>query len=182
VAEVPTAYRIEPLEPRRHDRDGFSCGKEPLDRYLKQQASQDARNKIAAPFVALPEGSTIVAGYYSLSALSIPLGKLPDAVAKKLPRYPEVPVTLLGRLARDMRHKGQGLGELLLMDSLARSLTTSRQVASFAVVVDAIDTEAYAFYQHFEFLPFPDRPDRLFLPMRVIEKLLTEERDRSGMT
>lgn len=167
---MPSRYRIEPLH-GRHDRAGFSCGKPELDRYLREQATQDARRKFAAPFVAVPEGSATVAGYYTLSALSVVMGDLPAEMAKKLPRYPEVPVTLLGRLAVDTRHKGRGLGEHLLMDSLSRSLASSAQVASFAVVVDAIDDEACAFYRHFEFLPFPDQARRLFLPMKAIEGL-----------
>jgi predicted N-acetyltransferase YhbS len=171
VGGVPSPYRIEPLDHRRHDRASFSCGKSELDRYLRERATQDARRKFAAPFVAVAEAAT-VAGYYTLSALSVVMSDLPGEVAKKLPRYPEVPVTLVGRLAVDTRHKGRGLGEHLLLDSLSRSLATSAQVASFAVVVDAIDDEACAFYRHFEFLPFPDQARRLFLPMKAIEALL----------
>jgi predicted N-acetyltransferase YhbS len=170
---VAAPYRIEPLH-RRHDRAGFSCGKPELDRYLHEQATQDARRNFAAPFVAVTEGSATVAGYYTLSALSVVMTDLPAEVVKKLPRYPEVPVTLLGRLAVDARRKRRGLGEHLLMDSLSRSLATSAQVASFAVVVDAIDDEAFEFYRHFEFLPFPDQARRLFLPMKAIEGLLAE--------
>jgi len=169
---APSPYRIEPLDHRRHDRAGFSCGKSDLDRYFREQATQDARKKFAAPFVAVVQRSTTVAGYYTLSALSVVMSELPGEVVKKLPRYPEVPVTLLGRLAVDVRHKGRGLGERLLLDSLSRSLVTSRQVASFAVVVDAIDEEACAFYRHFEFVPFADQARRLFLSMRAIEDLL----------
>lgn len=164
-------YRVEALN-SRHDRASFSCGQPDLDEYLQSQASQDARRRVTAPFVVVVEGTETVAGYYTLSALSISLGKLPDSVAKKLPRYPDVPVTLLGRLAVDTRHQKRGLGEFLLMDSLYRSLTTSSQVASFAVIVDAIDDDAVRFYQHFEFIPFPDHPRRLFLPMRTIQTLL----------
>lgn len=168
---MPSPYRIEPLDHRRHDRAGFSCGKSDLDRYLREQATQDARKKFAAPFVAVAEGTATVVGYYTLSALSVVMSDLPGEAVKKLPRYPEVPVTLLGRLAVDTRHKGRGLGEHLLLDSLSKSLATSTQVASFAVVVDAIDEEACAFYRHFEFLPFPDQVRRLFLPMKAIEAL-----------
>jgi predicted N-acetyltransferase YhbS len=152
----------------------FSCGKPELDRYLREQATQDARRKFAAPFVAVADGSATVVGYYTLSALSVVMGDLPAEVVRKLPRYPEVPVTLLGRLAVDTHHQGRGLGEHLLMDGLSRSLATSAHVASFAVVVDAIDEEACAFYRHFEFLPFPDQPRRLFLPMRAIGGLFVE--------
>lgn len=164
-------YVIEPFSKDRHDRSNFSCAIEPLDRYLREQADQDRKKRIAAPFVLVEEGQPNVLGYYTLSAFSIHLEQLPPAVARRLPHYPDVPATLLGRLAVNQVHQGQRLGEFLLMDALYRSLGQSNKVASFAVVVDAINENARSFYLHFEFLPFPDRPDRLFLPMKTIEQL-----------
>ena len=165
-----THYLIEPLT-KRHNRADFSCGNEQLDRYLKNQVGQDARRKIAAPFVLIEEGSQTVCGYYTLSAFSIDLGDLPEDIARKLPRYPVIPATLLGRLAVDQRLRGQSLGEFLLMDALRRAFEQSDRIAAAAVVVDAIDDAARRFYQHFDFLPFPDRHDRLFLPMKTLARL-----------
>ena len=163
-------YRVEALG-RQHDRSQFSCGSEPLDRYLRAQAGQDARKRVAAPFVLCEGDGATVLGYYTLSAISVDIGAWPENVAKKLPKYPVVPATVLGRLAIDMRLKGQGAGEYLLMDALHRSLQTARQVASFAVIVDAKGEPAVAFYRRYEFTLFEDHPARLFLPMSVIEKL-----------
>ena len=110
---VSQPCNIEPLG-KRHDRRAFSCGNEPLDRYLKQQASQDARRHVAAPLVAVrEEGDKTILGYYTLSAFAIDLGTLPDRTASKLPLYPLGPVTL-GRLAVDHRYRGRGLGGFLL--------------------------------------------------------------------
>jgi len=162
---------IEPLG-KRHDRKAFSCGNEPLDRYLKQQASQDARRHVAAPFVAVPEeGDKMVLGYYTLSAFAIDLGTLPHSTTSKLPHYPLVPATLLGRLAVDRRHGGRGLGGFLLMDALHRAYGQSSEIASAAFVVHAIDDAAFRFYRHFDFTPFPERRDQLFLPMATIASL-----------
>jgi predicted GNAT family N-acyltransferase len=105
------------------------------------------------------------------SQYSVDLVKLPDDIAKKLPKYPEVPATLLGRLAIDRNFRGQKLGEFLLLDPLYRCLQQSRHVASAAVVVDAKDEAARQFYEHFEFVSLPDNPGRLFLPMKTIEQL-----------
>jgi predicted GNAT family N-acyltransferase len=91
-------------------------------------------------------------------------------MAKKLPKYPLVPATLLGRLAVDVRLRGKGAGEHLLMDALRRALEASREVASVAVVVDAKDDSAVSFYRRYGFIGFADQPRRLFLPMAVIEK------------
>lgn len=165
-----THYRVEALG-KRHDPSGFSCGVEPLDRYLREQAGQDARKRVAVPFVLCAGKSNIVLGYYTLSALSIDVGAWPEDVARKLPRYPVVPATLLGRLAVDKSQRSKGMGEFLLMDALRRALVASRQVAAVAVIVDAKDAGAISFYSRYEFIPFADRPNRLFLPMGTIERL-----------
>ena len=123
-------------------------------------------------FVLTPDSRTI-AGFYTLSQYAVDLAGLPASLASKLPRYREVPATLLGRFAISQDFRGQGLGEFLLLDALHRSWQNSREVASFAVVVDAKDDAAVRFYRHFDFLSLPDMSNRLFLPMRSIEKLFT---------
>jgi predicted GNAT family N-acyltransferase len=125
-------------------------------------------------FVLSPDGKTI-AGYYTLSQYSVDLGTVPQDIARTLPKYPVVPATLIGRLAVSTVFRGQGLGEILLMDALQRSLTLSRQVASAAVIVDAKDDRAMRFYRKYGFLEMPlEVPNvigRLFLPMTTIEQL-----------
>ena len=138
-----TNLTVEPLG-RHHDRTAFHCGAEALDHYLKQQARQDADKRVAAPFVAVNPPHTRVLGYYTLSASVLTLADLPDELACKLRRYPQLPVTLLGRLAIDQSTKGQGLGEHLLLDALHRSLAHADQIAAMAVVVDAKDESAAA--------------------------------------
>jgi GNAT superfamily N-acetyltransferase len=163
------AYRIEPLG-ENHNRAAFSCGVEALDRYLQRQAAQDISKRVAAAFVITTDGKTI-AGFYTLSAHVLVLADLPDAVAKKLPRYPNVPATLLGRLAVSKDFRGHGLGELLLVDAFKRVLANSREVASAAVVVDAKDERARDFYLRHDFIPLPSRPNRLFYLVKTIAKL-----------
>ncbi len=158
-------YFVEPLE-KKHDRVAFSCGVEPLDRYLKQQAGQDARKRVAAPFVLVEKNSTSVVGYYTLSATSIKINELPLEIIQKLPKYPDVPATLLGRLAIDQNFRNQGLGQMLLMDALYRSLQS--EIATMAVVVNAKDDKARSFYEHYDFIRFPDYDYKLFLPMMAI--------------
>lgn len=166
-----TSITVEPLG-RQHDRTAFHCGAEALDRYLKHQARQDADKRVAAPFVAVRPPDRVVLGYYTLSASVLTLTDLPDELARKLPRYPQLPVTLLGRLAVDQATKGQGLGEHLLLDALHRSLAHADQIAAMAVVVDAKDDNAAAFYRHYGFIPLQTQPNRLFVPMRSIAQLL----------
>ena len=168
-----TPYRIEPLG-KSHERAAFFCGSAALDRYLQQQARQDAEKSVAAPFVLTAPPAQQVLGYYTLSASLVNIGDLPDALAKKLPRYPQLPVTLLGRLAVDQSMKGKGVGQFLLMDALRRCLGAAANIAAMAVLVDAKDEAAEAFYRHFSFLPLQQHPRRLFLPMKVIAGLFDD--------
>ena len=165
----PPEFQVQPLGPH-HDRAGFSCGVEPLDNYLKKQARQDVKKRVAAVFVYTPDGKTI-GGYYTLSQFSVDLGMLPQAIARRLPRYPIVPATLIGRLAVSTALRGQGIGELLLMDALHRSLRLSKQIASTAIIVDAKDERAMSFYRKYGFLELPSTAGRLFLPMATVEQL-----------
>lgn len=159
--------RVEVLG-SQHDRTQFESGVEPLDRYFRTQAGQDARKKMAAPFVlVLHDGS--VAGYYTLSSTAVRLPELPAAAVRKLPRYPLIPATLLGRLAVDQRFQGKGYGRFLLADALHRAVRS--EIASFAVIVDAKDESAKRFYERESFLSFPDQPMKLFRPMADIEAL-----------
>lgn len=161
-------YLIEPLG-KKHNRAAFCCGVDQLDDYFQKQAGQDARKRIAAPFVLVEKSSGFIAGYYTLSSTSIKLGELPGEITKKLPKYPQLPATLLGRLAIDQNHRQKGLGEMLLMDALYRSL--QNEIATLAVVVEAKNDQARSFYEHYQFTCFPDYSHRLFLMMETIAKL-----------
>ncbi len=154
-----------------HDRRSFDCGNEQLNRYLREQARQDAEKRVAAAFVLTQPGSPKVLGFYTLSSSIIPVGELPEELMKRLPRYGQLPVTLLGRLAVDRSVSGQGVGQFLLVDALRRSLEATQQIAAMAVIVDAKDERAESFYRHFDFQPFQRTPLRLFLSMGQIAKL-----------
>jgi predicted GNAT family N-acyltransferase len=162
-------YRIEPLADT-HDRAAFSCGVEVLDTYFQRQAKQDLERRTAAVFVLAADGTT-VAGYYTLSSLTLSGAELPEKLAKKLPTRNPIGVTLLGRMAVSQSRKGQRLGELLLIHALQRAWQASQQVASWAVVVDAKES-AREFYLKYDFIPLPSQPNRLFIPMRTIDILL----------
>lgn len=155
-------FLIEPLS-SEHDRTGFQSGVEPLDRYFREQASQDVRRRVTACYAALDSEAPRVAGYYTLAAGSVPLADVPEALAKRLPRYNAVPVARLGRLAVDSRYRGQRLGAALLWDALRRAMRS--EVAIFALAVDAKDAQAAAFYRHFGFIAFGSLPNRLILAL-----------------
>ena len=168
MTSTAPALHIEPLS-GQHDRDSFASGVEPLDRYLQQQAGQDARRRVASCFVLVSDGDSVPIGYYTLAATSIALAELPEPLAKRLPRYPVVPATLMGRLAVDARHQREGHGEFMLFDAFSRMLRND--IASYAFVVDAKDDKAARFYLRYQFRFLVEGGRRLFIPVAEIAKL-----------
>ena len=156
---------IEPLS-SDHDRPGFTCNVDSLDNYLRKQAKQDIKRRISRVFVATtPEYPSTIVGYYTLSTLSIELSQLSEVLAGKLPRQP-VPAALIGRLAVAQHAQGQGVGKMLLMDAIKRTLRVSDEIAIYAIVVDAIDVHAKSFYQQYGFLSLSSKSRRLYLPLK----------------
>jgi GNAT superfamily N-acetyltransferase len=166
-----TDFCIELLA-AHHDKVAFSCGNEQLDRYLHVSATQDQKRNIAISYVICDRDRQKIIGYYTLSMSGINLEQLPEAISKKLPKYPIIGVTLIGRLAVDRDYKGFGWGKLIIMDTFQRSLNISKVTGSFAVVVEAIDDDAIRFYQRFDFKNFSDCDRKLFRTMKSISQIL----------
>lgn len=160
-------FRIEVLRPD-HDRTLFYCGVAPLDRYLHEQASQDMRRLVSNCFVLVDNASGRIAGYYTLAAASVPAGDLDADLLRKLPRYPLLPAALMGRLAVDTQFRRRGLGGLMLADAATRLLRGD--LKAFALIVDAKDDNAVAFYEMQGFRRLNSRPMSLFLPLATFRK------------
>lgn len=161
-----SCFRVEPLDPRRHDRAAFTCGIEALDGYLRTQASQDMRRKANAVFVMVAaEAPGRILGYFTLCALALDQGEVPETARRHLPRYPLISATLIGRLAVARTHQGQG--SMLLARALRKAYANADVVGSSMVVVDAIDERAAGFYEAHGFIRLPDSR-RLIIPMRSI--------------
>jgi len=148
-----------------HPRADFDCGSEPLNRYFREQVTQDIRRRVAACFVIVAD-EQYVAGYYTLASASLMLKDLPPQTIKKLPRYPTVPAVRMGRLAVDQKFQRRGLGGVMLADALKRSIYS--EIASYALVVDAKDEAVAAFYRHHGFIALPDKALTLFLPLDTV--------------
>lgn len=155
-------FLTEALAPQ-HDRSSFTCGVEPLDRYLRQHATQDIRRRIANCFVMIERTTGDIAGYYTLSGTSLLLTDLPQTMVKRLPRYPAVPAALLGRLAVATAFQNRHLGASLLADAALRA--SRADLAVFAVVTDPKDDNARRFYLKHGFMELPGAPLRLFAPV-----------------
>lgn len=154
-------FRVETLG-SGHDRKSFSCGIAALDTYLKERVTQDIKRRASNCFVVCDDAG-LVAGYYSFAATSLPLDELSGDEKKRLPRYALLPAGLIGRLAVDQRFRGKGLGGALVIDAALRASRAGPAV--FALIVDAKDDAAIAFYLHLGFRRFTSKPASLFLPM-----------------
>lgn len=163
---MPAGLTVEPLG-ATHNRKGFSCGVAVLDRYLQELATQDIRRRVSNCFVAC-DGAGTVAAYYTFAAASFPLSDLQPEETKRLPRYGVLPAGLIGRLAVDQRFRGRRLGSALIIDAARRA--AGADPAIFALVVDAKDDAAVAFYEHLEFRSFASRPMSLYLPIATALK------------
>jgi predicted GNAT family N-acyltransferase len=166
----PPEWTIERLT-RRHDRSRFSCGDPALDSYLKKYARQNERLNVSRHYVAVEPDSTLVLGYYTLSAGSVAWNILPEASSKKLPKYP-VPVAHLGRLAVDQSVRGRGQGEVLLLNAFARDMPVSDQIGIQAVELVAATERAKQFYARYGFLPLADNERHLYVSLATLRKLM----------
>jgi len=166
-------FSIEALNSAHH-RKGFSSGVEPLDRYFRELVTQDVKRRVSNCFVAL-DANGVIAGYYTLAAASLPLTELSADDKQRLPRYAFLPAGLIGRLAVDQNYQGQRLGGALVMDAAARAARA--EPAVFALIVDAKDASAVAFYEHHDFRRFASRPASLYLPIATALQALSAKRN-----
>jgi GNAT superfamily N-acetyltransferase len=164
---MSAAYLVEPLSAEKHRRNEFSCESPELTEFIKARARKEMQARASACFVMVSEDDPgRIAGYYTLSQTSVVLRQLPEAVVKRLPRYPELGATLIGRLARDLAWKGKDVGRLLLIDALRRCARYSTQVGAVVVVTDPKNDKARAFYDSHGFQPLDE--SRMFIPMREL--------------
>jgi ribosomal protein S18 acetylase RimI-like enzyme len=166
------AFRLEPLGDK-HERSLFRCGEDALDRYFQTQVTQDIRRRIANCFVAVESATGDIAAYYTMSSAGIPFVDLPPDESKRLPRYPTIPAIRIGRLAVDQRFQGRGLGAAMLADAVTRALRAD--AAAFALLVDAKNDRAVAFYERFGFRTLVSQPRTLFLSLGTARKVFPEK-------
>jgi GNAT superfamily N-acetyltransferase len=163
-------FEIEPLT-TRHDRQSFDCGESRLNVFIQRFARQNDDKGLGRTFVAVRPGETAIMGYYTMASGAVTF----DTVPEKLPRYP-IPVIHIGRLAVDLKARGRGLGEWLLIDALRRATMIAEQIGIYAVEVRALNDAARAFYLKYGFAALLDDPLHLYLPMKTIRQLkLLEE-------
>lgn len=157
--------RIEPLT-QSHNHDAFDCGNETLNTYLKTHALRHVSQGFGRTFVAVEDDDPQILGYHTIAPSSVKWEDFPQSVARLA-----VPVLLLGRLAVDRTRQRDGIGKLLLKDSLKQAIEFAENNACFAVCLDAVDDDAKAYYVQFGFKELKDNPLHLYLPMKTVRKL-----------
>ncbi len=160
-----------------HDRDGFDCGSEPLNVFLKQTARQHAERGISRTFVLVDEDSTApkpILGFFSLNICQIKSESLTPQEAKKLPR--DVSAVRLGRLAVSKTHQRQGIGKILLIAAMGKFIEIFNTAGGIGLFVDAKDHDAKHYYEQFGFVPLPSSELELFLPVKTIQEALNPPR------
>ncbi|CAN5392187.1 GNAT family N-acetyltransferase [soil metagenome] len=162
-----------PTRPLRKsdDRKSFDCGVDPLNLYLSQYAFQNQKKEAARTYVVVNNDDKI-AGYYTLVFGSVTVGETPEEIAAGLGKYP-VPIILIARLAVSVDEHGKGLGRSLIRDALIRSVGAENIAGLTAVVVDAKDADAKAFYEKMGFIPGPEDEFQLFRKMSDVRRALT---------
>lgn len=160
--------RVLPLT-GSHERQGFDCGRQELNDWLRQVARQHQDKGLSKTFVAVRETEPArICGYYAMTLAELENRHLPDAWRKRLPR--RIPGVRLGRLAVDRQYQGKGLGALLLVDALTRARRIHAEAGGIGLFVDALDEQAAAYYRRFGFGAAPDNPLLLFLPAKIAER------------
>jgi GNAT superfamily N-acetyltransferase len=164
--------RIVRFEKHTHNRDAFDCGVTALNDYLKKQASQHLKSGVCTIFVLIEDAApSRILGFYTLSNSQLVRSDLDDRAAKRLPHHP-IPTITLGRMGVDQGVQNKGHGAILLADAIRRCSLVSQEVGVYALVVDAKDTNAKAFYTHYGFTELPQHPMRLILAMDTAIQLL----------
>ena len=165
-------WNIERFDKSRHQRADFDCGIRQLDEFLQKSANQYDKRNVGKTYVAVRSIDAGIKGYYTISNGAIGFHELPDESVRNLPRHP-VPVALIGRLAVDRTVQGQGLGGLLLQNAIQRIVDLSDRIGIFAILVDALDATAVAFYAKYGFISLVDQPLKLFLPVSTAAEAMS---------
>jgi GNAT superfamily N-acetyltransferase len=162
----------EPLT-AAHDVSEFTCGKPTLDNWLKTRALSNQERGFTAVLVVHEAGRVV--GYYGLAPTAVVPGALPRSIRTGQPPDP-VPCLLLGQLATDTAWVGRGIGTGLVKHALERCVTAAALVGGRALMVNAIDDEAAAFWRRRGFMPSRDDPLILFRSIAAIASSLEEAR------
>jgi len=166
--------KIEELT-KSHNRKNFDCGNDDLNNYLKNIARQHIMKGISKTFVLIDDNdSKAIMAYMTLVACEVLIKEMPHNWKKKYPKH-VLPAVKLARLAVLLEQQRKGYGELLIIDSIKKTIDVSNNLGIVGLFVDAKNKEAKAYYEQFGFISLPDQMNNLFLPLSTLIELMKDD-------
>ncbi len=185
AASQPASYIIEPFDPERHDRAAFSCGVEQVDNYFQKTANKLAKANNVRLYVMVDPADAVI-GFYALNAHAVHFADLPAKFARTRPSHGNIPAAYISMIGRDQKFNGDGYGGDLLVDALRRIAIAAEAIGVAVVMLDVLDcgdpdrvARRKALYESYGFLPLASNPLRMFLPVSVVRKLISEQAEGS---
>lgn len=176
-AEDQPPFTIQPFDPKTHDRTAFSCGVPQIDNYLKLTAKKGSKADVVRVWVVIDEKSNIV-GFYGINMHAIDVKEMPDAYQKKAGKYGLLPAAFIAMIGVDENQQGNGVGSALVADAISRIARVSEEIGTCVIILDVFDdgeadtvARRKIYYESFGFLPLPDQPLRLFMPVQTAREL-----------
>lgn len=181
AASQQTTCTIEPFDPKRHDRAAFSCGVEQVDNYFQKTANKLAKADNVRLYVMVDPSDTVI-GFYALNAHAVLYTDLPAKFARTRPSHGSIPAAYISMIGRDRKFRGGGYGGDLLVDALRRIAVAADAIGVAVVMLDVLDcgepdrvARRKALYESYGFQSLASNPLRMFLPVDVVRKLISEE-------
>ncbi|MBX3579598.1 MAG: GNAT family N-acetyltransferase [Rhizobiaceae bacterium] len=178
-------YDIQPFDPQRHDRTGFSCGVAQVDNFLRLTAKKQQKDDLVRVRVLVARGDDSVLGFHAINAHSVQAGEIGGRYEKTAPRHGNVPAAYIAMIGVHATLRGQSLGKVLLVDALQQISRAASTVGTAVVVLDILDdgdAEATArratYYRSFGFIEFPLQPRRMFLPLATVRDIIAGNASR----
>lgn len=176
-AEDQPPFTIQPFDPKTHDRTAFSCGVPQIDNYLKLTAKKGSKADVVRVWVVIDEKSNIV-GFYGINMHAIDVKEMPDAYQKKAGKHGLLPAAFIAMIGVDENQQGNGVGSALVADAISRIARVSEEIGTCVIILDVFDdgeadtvARRKIYYESFGFLPLPDQPLRLFMPVQTAREL-----------
>lgn len=170
-------FTIQPFDPKTHDRAAFSCGVPQIDNYLKLTAKKGSKADVVRVWVVIDAQNSIV-GFYGINMHAIDIKEMPDAYQKKAGKHGLLPAAFIAMIGVDETQQGNGIGSALVADALCRIARVSEEIGTCVIILDVFDdgdadtvARRKSYYETFGFIPLPDQPLRLFMPVQTAREL-----------
>lgn len=144
-----------------HVTDGFSCGADSLDQWLKRRGMKNQIQGASRTYVVCNEARVVA--YYALASGAVTTTQATGRFRRNMPE--PIPVVVLGRLAVDQSLHGKGFGRSLIRDAGMRVIQAADAIGIRGMVVHALSDEATTFYEKIGFESSPLDPNLLMITL-----------------